>query len=342
MTRTVISAWSAVSPYGAENADFAAGVRSGTRPPVVPDPMPACPITGYDPFAELGPRSSAMDRITALSVVTTGRLLGRRAGVDPGTALVLGTNNGSVESVVGFTGVSLRKRRPYLVDPMRFPNTVMNCAAAQSAIWHQLRGPNATIAAGRASGLLALRYATRLHRSGRAEVIACGAVEELSTTRSWMEHHAAPDGHDRAPLGEGCAMVLLEPAGRPAHHGRAELAEVLSLAFAVAEPDHAQAALARCVRRVLDHAGESPGNVLAVATSGGEEEAAVTDVLGTGTPVRLCASELIGDTSAASAAFALTAVLALAPEAPGGRLALITAVDRDGALGCALLRLGGG
>jgi 3-oxoacyl-[acyl-carrier-protein] synthase II len=308
-----------------------------------------------------------MDRLTALSVVATGRLLNdrigaRRDGVGAGTALVLGTNGGSVDSVVGFTGGSLRKSRPYLVDPMRFPNTVMNCAAAQSAIWHRLQGPNATIAAGRASGLLALQYALRLHRSGRAEVIGCGAVEEFSTTRAWMEHHAVPDRAERPPLGEGCAMLLLEPAGRPTRHGRAELAEVLGMRFGVAEAAEVRPALAECVRHTLAAADESPERVWAAASSGGAdipgdgERAALTDVLGAGTPVRLHSSDLAGDTSAASASFALAAVLAMAsgdpaqppgasgrpPGASGERpLALVTAVDRDGVLGCALLRLNG-
>jgi len=356
VTRTVISAWVALSPFGTGRTDFATGVRSGRRPDARPDPArgtapdgAARMIIPFDTVAELGPRSSAMDRITALTVVATGRLVNdatgaRRDGVDGGTALVLGTNNGSVDSVVGFTGTSLRKKRPYLVDPMRFPSTVMNCAAAQSAIWHRLHGPNATIAAGRASGLLALRYALRLHRSGRAEVIGCGAAEEYSTTRAWIEQHATAGLTSRPPLGEGCAMVLLEPAGRPVRYGRTELAEVLGMGFGVAGAAEVRSALAGCVRRTLAAAGASPAGVWGAASSGGAdlpgdgEEAALTDVLGAGTPVRLCGTDLVGDTSAASAAFALAALLALAPG--DGRLALVTAVDRDGVFGCALFRVG--
>jgi len=366
-TRTVISAWSALSPFGTARTDFAASVRSGRRPEVPMDPArsarpaaTACTVPAFDTVAELGPKSSAMDRITAFAVVATDRLVNdhtgtRLDGVDSGTALVLGTNNGSVESVVGFTGTSLRKSRPYLVDPMRFPSTVMNCAAAQSAIWHRLQGPNATIAAGRASGLLALRYAVRLHRSGRAEVIGCGAAEEYSTTRAWLEHHAANVAPDpplevtaRPPLGEGCAMVLLEPAGRPARYGRGELAEVLGMGFGVADAAEVRPALAGCLRRTLIAAGESPAGVWAAASSGGAglpgdgEEAALTEVLGAGTPVRLCGTDLVGDTYAASASFALAALLALADaDRPAQRrLALITAVDGHGVFGCALLRVG--
>jgi 3-oxoacyl-[acyl-carrier-protein] synthase II len=58
-------------------------------------------------------------------------------------------------------------------------------------------------------------------------------------------------------------------------------------------------------------------------------------------PLRLSMTELVGDTHAASAALGVAAVLAVAATEPraGGRTALVTAVDRDGTAGCALLRL---
>ncbi|MEK8171048.1 beta-ketoacyl synthase N-terminal-like domain-containing protein [Streptomyces sp. M19] len=88
---------------------------------------------------------------------------------------------------------SLVGDRPFYVDPARFPNTVLNSAAGRSAIWHRLKGPNATVAGGHATGLLALRYAMRLQRAGRATTVVCGAVEEFSSARAWLEWHARTD-----------------------------------------------------------------------------------------------------------------------------------------------------
>lgn len=52
-------------------------------------------------------------------------------------------------------------------------------------------------------------------------------------------------------------------------------------------------------------------------------------------------SRLIGDTAGAAAMFQLAAVLALAEQDDvRGRVAVVTAVDRDGEAGCAVLRLG--
>ncbi|HET8680775.1 MAG TPA: beta-ketoacyl synthase N-terminal-like domain-containing protein [Micromonosporaceae bacterium] len=361
--RTVISAWSAVSPFGLDRTDLVAGLRDGRRCAAAVDDAgwpaavgEACLVPGFDARAVLGRKGTrSMDRASALAVAATGQLLrgpdgGRIDGVDSDTALVLGTTTGSTQSMMDFIRDSLVQQRPYLVDPARFPNTAMNCAAAQCAIWHQLRGPNTTVAGGRAAGLLALQYALRLHRSGRAGVVACGAVEELSAARAWLEYHTAPDRLAATTLGEGCAMVLLEPAGRPGGYGRAELAEVLALEFGVyGQPAQASPVLARCLRRAFAAVPEPPDRVWAVASCGGPEparaaeEAALAEVLGAGArPLRLLSTGLVGDTDAASAMFGLAAVLALAAQAPeaGGRTALLTAVDRDGVVGCALLRLG--
>jgi 3-oxoacyl-[acyl-carrier-protein] synthase II len=341
----VISGWAAVSPFGPVSADFTTGLGDGQRA----SGEASRHILGFDVREVLGRKGTrAMDRQTALAVAATGQLLAgqggeRIGGVGPESAMVLGTVTASAQSMMDFARDSLTEDKPYHVDPARFPNTVLNCAAARCAIWHQLKGPNTTVSAGRASGLLALNYARRLLRSGRAEVVLCGAVEELSPARSWLES-------DAGPLGEGCAMVLLEPLGRPGEHGRAELAEVLTLEFGFyGKPSDIRPALATCVRRALVAANETPDQVWAVASSGGPgpvgagEAAALADVVGDRVPVRLHSTELVGDTNGASAAFALIALVGNAGRAAReahGRTALVTSVDRDGVVGCALLRLG--
>ena len=301
-------------------------------------------VPGFDARAVLGPRGTrSMDRVTALAVATVGMLLEQHAGDLVGHAgdvgLVLGTGAGSVQSMMDFTRDSLTGERPYYVDPARFPNTVMNRAAGQCAIWYGLKGPNTTMAGGHVAGLLALRYAARLLQGGHAGAVMCGAVEEFSVQRAWLEWHARGDGVPQRPLGEGCAMFLLEPtatAGRP-------VAELLAVHFGV-HGDHAPLpeALARCVSSALGRAGLAAGDVRAVAPSRGGggplcqgERAALELVLGGRRPAEVASSELLGDSGGASAAFQVAAVLATAvPD----RVALVTSVDRDGPVGCAVLR----
>jgi 3-oxoacyl-[acyl-carrier-protein] synthase II len=345
---TVISAWSAVSAYGLGAAALTGGLRESRAVSSTVDqdrwPVPgrtACVVPGFDARELLGAKGTrSMDRVSALAVLTTGQLARDAGDLGEDAGLVLGVNNGSAQSMLELTRDSLVKARPEFVKPAQFPNTLMNSAAAQCAIWHRLRGPNATVAAGRTSGLAAMNYARRMQRAGRAEAVLCGAAEEFSVTRAWLEHHAAPNRPEGALLGEGCAMVLLEPAGRPGRHGRTELAELLGLAFGVfREPADAAAALAGCVRRVLAAAGESQDRVWAHAAAHDPELSEVDVAFDA--PLRLPVTELVGDTHAASAALGVAAVLAVAATEPraGGRTALVTAVDRDGTVGCALLRL---
>ncbi|KUM84718.1 MULTISPECIES: beta-ketoacyl synthase N-terminal-like domain-containing protein [Streptomyces] len=361
----VITAWSAVSAFGIGRETFSAGVRS--RQPVVtaldPERWPApvdraCLVPGADPRELLGRKGTrSMDRVTGLAVAAVGRLLddgegGRIPGLDEDTGLVLGTSNGSVSSIMAFTRDSLTQDRPYLVDPARFPNTVMNCAAGQSAIRHGLRGPNVTIAGGRASALLALNHAQRLQRCGHARSVVCGAVEEFSAERAWLEWHARPeqdpgDASRAALTGEGCAVLLLETGTDPAA-GRPVLAEVAAVEIALpADEKNTGPVLADCLRRALHRAGLSAEDVWALAPAGtpgpygAQESTALAEVLGAHDPIRLSCTDLLGDTNAASAAFQIATLLASAEGDPAaaGRAALVTTADPDGVVGCAVLRL---
>jgi 3-oxoacyl-[acyl-carrier-protein] synthase II len=353
----VISAWSAISAYGIGRDEFIAGLRAG-RCALTPldretwaTPLEqAAVVPGSDARDLLGPRGTrSMDRVTALAVLAVGCLVdagsgSRLPGVDESTALVLGTSIGSVRSIVAFTRDSFTQQKPFFVDPARFPNTMMNCAAGRSAIWHGLRGPNATVAGGRAAALLALNYAWRLQRAGRAGAVICGAAEELSPERAWIEWHARRDGEPAPVLGEGCAVVLLEAGARDGRSGLAELLAV-EIGFS-ADAGEVVEALSGCLRRALGRVGIGPEVVWAVAPSasarGGEQEGLALDaVLGCAERRELRCAELLGDTNAAAGAFQLAAVLAAAEGAgdAAGRVAIVTSVDRDGVVGCALLRI---
>jgi 3-oxoacyl-[acyl-carrier-protein] synthase II len=350
----VLTGWSAVSPLGLGAEAFAAGIRSGRRAvaPIDRDawqvPQQAAGLVpDFDQRAVLGPTGTrSMDRVTGLAVTCVGMLVAG-AGPTAEMGLVLGTGTGSVQSMMDFTRDSLTQAKPFHVDPARFPNTVMNCAAGQCAIWHGLRGPNATVAGGRVTGLLALNYATRLQGAGHAETVLWGSVEEFSTQRSRLEWHARAAADRDRPLGEGCAAFVLEPAEQARRRGRPPLAEVLALDFGVHDAQHPPAdVLTRCIRSVLRRAEVEPAQVWAVALSGpgadlaGPELAAVRAALAGSPPLTMRVDRVLGDTSAASAAFQLAALLAMAgpDRAVAGRCALVTAIDGDGATGCALIR----
>ncbi|MFJ9041556.1 beta-ketoacyl synthase N-terminal-like domain-containing protein [Streptomyces sp. NPDC102406] len=354
----VISAWSAISPYGVGNAPLSEGLAEGR------DTVADLDRDTYEvPFrqAALVPDFSAatyvgkkgtrtMDRVTALAVTAVGGLVGaiaeELAARPEQTALVLGTGSGSVQSIMDFTKDSLSGERPYHVEPARFPNTVMNRAAGQSAIWHHIKGPNTTVAGGSLTGLLALSYALRLHRGGHCARVLCGAAEEFSTQRAWLEWHGRAEEERESPLGEGAAVFLVETAEDAAAAGRTALARVGAARFrAYQEPDGAREALTACVRTALDAAGVTPDSVRFVAPLGGggklaaEEEQAVTDALPGAHPHWTRLREHVGDTSAAATSLQLAAILATAGEQGlrPGEAALVTGMERDGQVGCAVL-----
>jgi 3-oxoacyl-(acyl-carrier-protein) synthase len=126
---------------------------------------------------------------------------------------------------------------------MDFANSVINAAAGQAAIWHDLRGVNSTLSGGEASGLMAIAYAADLIRSGRADALLAGGVEELcfesfvGCFRAGRLCGAANGAGGEYPipfdarrngfaLAEGAALLLLEDAESAAARGAPVLAEL--------------------------------------------------------------------------------------------------------------------
>src|SRR5689334_12618689 len=293
---SVITAWSAVSGFGYGASAFAEGLRAGRAVAGVP---------GFDIAERLGGKGTgSMDRSSALAVDAVGLLLKSRLRTDERTGVVLGTTSGSTHTQFEFTRQSLIRRKPYLVNPAVMPYALMNSAAAQCAIRHGLTGANTTIANGRLSLLAILRYANRLLAAGRASGLVCGAVEECSDARAMVERQAWGLAEDYR-FGEGAGVVYLEPDGPG-------LAEVVRVDTRLGGAD----ALAESLRDTL--AGVEPDRVSALALASadpallGAEIAAVDAVFARRPRLVINPAELTGDTGAATGAFQLAALLALA------------------------------
>ncbi len=329
-----ITGWSAVSPYGLDTGTFAAAVRArrpamGWADPAGPPGMTARLVPGFDQRAVLGKKGTkGMDRLTGLAVTAVAELLAPGSARQE-TALVLGTSSGSAKSMMDFTRGSLTAQRPFDVDPAAIPSVVMNCAAGQCAIWHGLTGPNTTIAGGRVAGLLGLAYARRLLRAGRAETVLCGAAEEYSAARSWLEFHA---GHGACALGEGAAMLRLEPAGAPG-----------AVATVLAVDSRVGGERGQCryeMKEILTFSGVPAGQVWAVVTGSGQERACLDGMFAPEVLTRIPpVAELVGDTGATSSVFAIAAALAACAAEPAPRTVVIATTDPGGTVATAVLRI---
>lgn len=273
--------------------------RSGLRPLDFGWPEPfaggmSAAIPDFDPQTYLGQKNfRPLDRTSQLAVTAvhlaldaSGWSLQMRQASDVG--LVLGTMFCSVRTIAEFDRRAITLGPSY-ARPLDFPNTVINAASGQTAIWHHLRGINSTIALGATSGLQAVAYAADLIRSGRAQAMLAGGVEEVcfeslygfaraGLLAGWG--HAPPATPYPIPfdarrngfvLGEGAAFLMLEDRESALARGAAMLAEVAGYSAAY-DPSHGQTpqgveAISRAMRRACQDAHIQPSAIDCVSAS---------------------------------------------------------------------------
>jgi 3-oxoacyl-[acyl-carrier-protein] synthase II len=204
--------------------------------------------------------------------------------------LALGTMFCSVRTISEFDRRAITAGVEY-ASVLDFANTVINAAAGQTAIWHGLRGLNATICGGVTSGLQALSYAADMIRLGRSKLLLAGGGEELSyeelvgfSRAGWLappEEFPIPFDRRRNGLiaGEGAALMVLEDE-EFARGRQARVRGVLrghSIGFDRSrgkDLEESAGALARCIRQSLSDAGMSPADIALLSASAGGSPAA--------------------------------------------------------------------
>lgn len=181
----------------------------------------------FDPAAFLGKKGlKYLDRTTRLvgsaaSLALSSAALSHERVREHEVGLILGTTFGSMDSISRFDQEALKEGSRY-VNPMAFPNTVMNSPAGHTAIRFGLTGINSTVSSGSVSSLQAIRCAVDYIRAGQAEILLAGGVEELCPAMlmaldkmkllSDRRETAVPFEMDRTGFlpGEGSALLVLE------------------------------------------------------------------------------------------------------------------------------------
>jgi 3-oxoacyl-[acyl-carrier-protein] synthase II len=204
--------------------------------------------------------------------------------------LVLGTMFGSVHTISEFDRRALVEGVTY-VSPMDFANTVINAAAGQAAIWHNLRGINSTIAAGAASGLVALSSAADLIRHGCQTAVLAGGADEFcfesfcGFERAGLLCAAREDGEFAIPfdarrtgfaLAEATALLMLEEWDAAGARGAQIVGEIVGYgsAYDPARGDRTRSrqngkpnAILRAIRAATEDAEISPSEIGCVSAS---------------------------------------------------------------------------
>lgn len=286
-----------VSPLGDDPAALHEALsfgRSAFRAPTLFDAtalaVAAAAEIDFDPKTYLGDANvRPLDRTARLATSAAARALEasgwtreRRAGTDVG--LVLGTMFGSVHTISSFD-LRAQEAGPQYAKPLDFANSVINAAAGQTAIWHDLRGVNSTVAGGPTAGLSALGYAVEMLRTERAAALLAGGCDELceASYRGFLEtgRMAGRDGQPPRPvpfdaarngflLSEGAGLLMLETRAGARERGARVLGLILGHAEAFdpsrgRDEKSAARAVAQAVSGALADAGLEPEAVDAVA-----------------------------------------------------------------------------
>jgi 3-oxoacyl-[acyl-carrier-protein] synthase II len=347
--RIVITGAGVISSIGGGVAEFekalyggACGVAPGG---LLPNGAVTAEVRDFSPQQWLGNKGlRVLDRAARLLCVATQMALsgvgrasaGEIAETDGEAGLVCGTMLGSVHSITAFDWSGLEDG-PNLVNPMDFPNTVINSAPGQAAIKFKLGGVNSTLCAGSASGLYALHYAAEFLRLGRARMLLAGGTEELSQ-EAFLGFQAnrllSPSGavrpfydhRDGTVLGEGAALLAMETGSAARQRDAQPWAEIAGFGCAQdAHSTHAFDARAEgataAIQMALEVAGVRSEEVACVISSASGaiagdamEAAALRNVFGSRlAEIPVCAPKAaLGDTlGAAGAMAALGGALAL-------------------------------
>lgn len=252
--RVVVTGIGVISPIGTGKESFWDGLKrglSGIRPVSLFDvsryrSKQAGEIPEFDPKAFLGQKGIRhFDRTSLLITAATGMALGD-ASLDhcygeEDLGIVLGSTFGSIESISTFDLEAL-KEGPNYVNPMDFPNTVLNAPASRASIFCQAKGLNSTVSTGETSGVDAIIYAADFLKMGRIKAVLAGGVYGLTRDIYWAAYRAgvlsgskdssveicAPFDKRRngIVLGEGAAIVLLETLEGALNRGARIYAEV--------------------------------------------------------------------------------------------------------------------
>jgi 3-oxoacyl-[acyl-carrier-protein] synthase II len=155
--------------------------------------------------------------------------------------VIVGTGLGSVESTDSFFE-GLVKRGPLETNPILFPETVQNIAAAHISIELGINGPNTTFSQGDIAGESAIYYASGLLRKRIADaVLVCGAdelTEPLMIGMSSMKLFSntgtlAPFDRKRdgSVPGEGAASLVMERADDAKRRGADIIGHIKGFGF---------------------------------------------------------------------------------------------------------------
>jgi nodulation protein E len=261
MNRVVITGLGVVSPVGAALEEFWSAVvdgRSGiAQITIIPterlNVRIAAQIGNFDPLGYFDPRrANHLDRVAQFAVVAA-RAAVRDAQIEVdeelGTkiACVVGTGVGG-QNTQDDQYFRLYAQNSSKLHPFTIPKLMFNAAASHVSMDLHLKGPTYTVATACASGTHAIGQAFHMVRFGQAPLAIAGGTEAcitVGTMKGWealrvlSSDTCRPFSRTRSGLvlGEGSAMMVLEPRERAVKRGARIYAELLGFGMSADAAD---------------------------------------------------------------------------------------------------------
>jgi 3-oxoacyl-[acyl-carrier-protein] synthase II len=292
----VVTGLGVVTPIGTGTDAFWDGLmssRSGAGPITQFDAssMPvriACEVDNFDATSYMDPREvGRTDRFTQLAVAAASLAWEELGWEEPPApsdrvGVIVGSGIGGLSTIEQSTLI-LEKGGPRRVSPFMVPKLMPNAAAGAIAMKYHLHGPNFAPSSACATGAHAIGEAYRYLRSGLVDVMVAGGTEAaltplsvaafarmgaLSKRNDEPERASRPfdKGRDGFVFGEGAGVLILERRDHAEARGADILCEVAGYGasadgYHVTQPDPEGAGAALAMRRALEDAGATPGDI---------------------------------------------------------------------------------
>ncbi|WP_283966132.1 beta-ketoacyl-ACP synthase II [Tritonibacter sp. AK171] len=199
------------------------------------------------------------------------------------TGVMIGSGIGGLSSIAD-TAVMIKEKGPRRVSPFFIPGALINLISGQVSIRHGFKGPNHSVVTACSTGAHAIGDASRLIKSGDADVMIAGGAEAaiceigiagfnackaLSTkyaddpTKASRPYDADRDGF---VMGEGAGIVVLEEYEHAKARGAKIYGEVLGYglsgdAYHITAPSEDGEGGERSMRAALANAGLSAADI---------------------------------------------------------------------------------
>lgn len=296
VNRVVVTGLGTISPLGHTTASYWDSVKQGISGigPITLVSTPeqltqkvAAEVKNFDPLRHFEERElSTLDRISQFAVVAAREAI-IQAGITFDIPLSLRTATIIGTGVGGQTTLDESFRRLYVekksrVFPLTIPKVMVNAPASQISMFCGLRGPAFAVASACASATHAIGLAFQMLRSGAVDCAVAGGAEAcitFGTLRGWEAMRVmAPDtvrpfSKDRKGmvLGEGAAMLILEPLERARARGATILGEIVGFGMGadaadLTAPD--KDGMARAMENALADAKLAPSDIQYVNAHG--------------------------------------------------------------------------